>query len=221
MTRPEAQRLVIISGPGFHTTKKLYDGLLEVLTKRGLNCAPAGSPFQLEPTYLLSHEERRRLPLARLFDCWGHKAQFNGDVIAPLMRADYELILVQSYGFDAFVYATAYTDDDQAKKGVKAVHEFAVQTSLGPQGIQVPLYVLPRGTPTALRGLVTRQDAVKASRTDVDNFIAHYLWALDSYFDGENVQKEPLWLDPELKLDQMLAEVADQIFQRVRPRLAA
>lgn len=100
-------------------------------------------PFSgLSHPLLWADEERERGPVSRLFQLWGILDEFNVKKLRPALKA-HDVVIVDGYGLNALLYATAYVDGSQEDdESTDLMHHQIVKGRVIGQRIPPPKYFI-------------------------------------------------------------------------------
>lgn len=177
-------------------------------------------PFgALQHPLLWARQESERDPTTRLFDCWSRLNEFNRR-LRPALES-HDVVVVDGYGLNAVLYATAYTGDNfEDDAAAIRMHHLLVKARILEQGISPPEYFITRGD----IGVMTRylqQTVPGLSVGQCHAFIQKEERIMADYFRPETKQVGTIF-EPELSPDDVFKAVINRIDTRLaEKRLAA
>jgi hypothetical protein len=221
--------LISISGVAAARTKPLY----EALNVRMPTAMPdskiafIGCPYYIKgrrkfPLPLLwGKEERDEHPTTRLLNAWKRLNQRSvTDVRASL--ATHDIVVVERFGLDALLYATACCDSPEAIDEAERVHHALVSMRVVAQGIRPPTYFIPAAPIDDIRPLAAVYPEVQEmDGIVVRNFLEHEARMLARYFDPKHGQNKPCLLPITMSIDDMCECVIDTVRGQVAQQDAA
>lgn len=218
--------LFSVSGLAGARVKELYKVLSAALPEAfpSRQVTALGCPFCLKgrrkyPFPLLSDEVERGLhPTTDLLSCWKRLNEFTVRVLRTALSEN-EIVLVERFGLDAFLYAAAYAKNEQELKEVEQMHHGAlVPMRVVGQSIPPPVYLIPvANAENAAENLILAFPALKErSRPEALRAFAEREGQMfDRYFAPEHKQRTPLFLPTSMSTDEMVRQCIITIGNRL------
>lgn len=132
----------------------------------------------------------------------------------------YDVVVVDGYGLNALLYATAGTTCDKLDAAATKMHHAVVEARVLAQGIHPPLYPVTQAAPGPMTEYL---QGVKPGLTEEQclAFLDKEARIIEGYFDGTGQQG--FLLPPELSVEEMGTIVAKEIEPHIdqRRQLAA
>lgn len=219
-----------ISGVAAARTKPVYEKLKQTLPAQlpaDVRIAFLGCPFFIDgrrkfPLPLLwNAEEQGSHTTTRLLNCWKRLNEFGVTKLRPALLEN-DIVIVERFGLDAQLYATACCDSDADIDEAERVHHALVKMRVVEQGIKPPLYFIPSADANDVSHLIEAFPALKAKGDDeLTDFMAHESRALERYFDPKHGQKKPVLLPISMSVDEMCQRIIGTITAKLEERAAA
>lgn len=183
---------------------KLFKQLKSVLPDhfRDQTFAFFEDPFgELPHPLLWAREEHALDPVSRLFDCWKHLNEFNMKQLRPAL-ANFDVVLVDGYGLNALLYATACAgDNEEADDDAMEMHHHIVAGRVIKQGISPPEYLITRADCDTMTKYL-KETVSDLSIEQCHAFIRKEEAIIDQYFRPGTGQTGHM-LDASLTVDEM------------------
>ncbi len=218
-----------VSGVAAARTKPLYEALKVRLPEHipDKRVAMLGCPFFVNgrrkfPLPLLwNPEEQGQHPTTRLLNCWKRLNEWAVTTLRPALSEN-DIVLIERFGLDAQLYATACCDRTIDIDEAERVHHSLVRMRVVEQGISPPLYFIPTANVEDTENLLRTFPALKDMEPSVlKKFMAHEARALERYFDPKHGQKKPCLFPASMSINEMCEAVIDVVGQQLRERAAA
>lgn len=167
---------------------------------------------------LWAHEERKLHPTTHIFNCWALLNEFNVSQLIPAM-ASHDFIIVDGYGLNAVLHATAYVGDNiEDDEAAAEMHHLIVRARVLAQGINPPSYFITLGNHQSLVGYLMKT-VKRITDAECEAFINKEERIIRSYFLPETGQTGHLF-DPHTSQDKMCEFVTHAVRQRIDAKRA-
>lgn len=173
-------------------------------------------PFDGLPHPLLwDADTAKRDPTTHLFECWAVLNEFNVTRLLTALAMN-DVVVVDGYGLNALLYATAGTTCPQLDEATTRVHHAIVDARVLSQGIKPPQYFVTQADPTPMTAYL---QGLKPglTKTQCHAFLTKEACIIDKYF-GESTGQKGVMLPHTLSIREMAEIVANTIEPHIEER---